>query len=292
MQVPELPLVGDDGRTELRETPLGAVVISQTCDLVQANRATVLLAPLIELESGAASDAARGKRPRYVAVPAAGPQAFADLEIISTTTKQYLVRFERKPGLIEDDDGYSKFGRAVGRRFSRFPFPDEVHPWIQPLRSLIQDKAGKSSSPFGQIIKSIRALRLECSGGWQTKGPYNLTLIIALESGVLPELGDDFHATPSELDAWAYQDGRLVRKPAEIARRIQESAGSDVHHLWYLLGESLAEKCREGGGKNAPTPPSVEAFHVEIIDVEELTYDRFHHTEEIDLDHLSPPAPF
>ena len=58
--------------------PLGAVVLSQTCDLVQSNRQTVQLALLVVLPANEVKPARLGRRPRFVAVPGAdGGDTFA-----------------------------------------------------------------------------------------------------------------------------------------------------------------------------------------------------------------------
>jgi hypothetical protein len=58
-------------------------------------------------------------------VPNEGTGWFADLEVIGTIDKLALVRLSRREGVI-DDEQVRTFAGAVGRRFSRFPFPDEV----------------------------------------------------------------------------------------------------------------------------------------------------------------------
>jgi hypothetical protein len=288
----ELPVIGDDGSVELRQALRGAVVISQTCDLVQPDRPTVQLVPLVDLDPDTARDAARGKRPRFVAVPSYGQNMFADLQVVGTVTKQYLSHFERRPGVSADGAAGSVFGRAVGRKFSRFPFPDEIHPWIKPLRELLQSRAGRETSPLGQIIESIAAIRLESAGGWRSHGPYDLTLVIILHPGVLPELDDEFDELPIEIRDWAYQDGRLMRQSAQVAEKLRSASGGAVQHLWNIFGESLGEKCRENGRRHPLYSSAVESLEVEIVSSDEFTFDRFQRSEEVDLDHLSPPVPF
>lgn len=291
--VTKLPLVGSDGSIEQFETPLGAVLISQTCDLVQPDRPTAQLAALKRLPSTQAKEAIRGRRPRFVNVPELGDDVFADLEVIATVSKEYLAELGSRPGLPAGGNHDSRFGRAIGRRFSRFPFPDELHPWIVPLQDVVQRKANKLTSPLGRVLDSVDALRLECTGDWHAGPPYDLTLLVILPRGVLPEVGENAPAVPGDLARWALgADGTVRRNPAEIADKI-ESANSNAErfYLWQYLGESLIAKCRAAGEANPQFSDAVRSLEAEVIGEDELSYDRAIRSEELDLDHLSPPAP-
>ncbi|WP_157431863.1 hypothetical protein [Actinomadura hibisca] len=292
VSVKSIPVIGDDGAIETTKTPFGAVVISQTCDLVQADRLTVQLATIRELSPQIYKEVVAGKRPRFVALPMIEANLVADLEVIGTISKAQLASLGRKPGIPEGDDAGGWFGRAVGRRFSRFPFPDEIYSWIRPLQELLQSKAAKRASPIGKIMDSVTTLRLECVGGWRQTPPLELVLLIIVKPGVLPTLADPLTPIPDQLSRWAYTEGALSRQPAEVAQKLVEAkTGPDLLHLWQMFGDSLAEKCYASGQSDDRYSDAVASIEAEVLAEDEFTFDRYRRSEELDLDHLSPPEP-
>jgi len=150
-----LPVLGSEA-VWFRQTPYGAVLLTQTCDAVRAEKPTVALAPVVRLGGNAASEARDGKLLRYIDVPSAGSDAFADLTVIATIDKALFAALPRKAGVDQtDDDAVRKFGRAVGRRFGRFPFPDEVVPWLRPLEVVMQSKHDKNSPEGAACAMSL-----------------------------------------------------------------------------------------------------------------------------------------
>src|SRR5687767_4743179 len=81
LQLDALPMLGLGG-TQEHTLPLGAALISQTCDVVLPNRPNVVVAAVAQLNRQDSREARAGKRPRYVHLPAAGDDTFADLEYI------------------------------------------------------------------------------------------------------------------------------------------------------------------------------------------------------------------
>jgi len=138
-------LVETDAGPTYVPTPHGAVVLSQTCDLAQLNRHTVQVSPLAILTGLEAADAARENRPRYAPVYARGaaegdqPAGFADLEVVATWTKGRLAQERQEPAAWHTTEHARRFGRAVGRRFSRFAWPDNLQAWLSPLEKLSRD---------------------------------------------------------------------------------------------------------------------------------------------------------
>src|SRR6266536_5042952 len=149
-------------------TPNGAVVISQTCDVVRSHRThpTVQAAKLAQLEGVMEREAADERRPRYVAVPNEGSGWFADLEVIGTIDKLALVSLPRHEGVVGDKQ-IRRFAAAVGRRFSRFPFPDEVAQQIGALEADVRSRYGRETSPLGRVMQQVKHLRLEADPGWE-----------------------------------------------------------------------------------------------------------------------------
>jgi hypothetical protein len=130
--VTSLPVLEPNGAIRQHPAPNGVVILSQTCDVVLPDRLTVVAAPLVRLSGDVLRQAVKGGRPRYVAVPAAGADTFADLDIIGTLDKNILARTPVTDGVGAADVDIRRFGQRIARRFGRFAFPNEVVPWLTP----------------------------------------------------------------------------------------------------------------------------------------------------------------
>jgi hypothetical protein len=235
-----------------------------------------------------------------VHLPALGDCCFADLTYVATVDKQIIANSERNPG-VKDIDDIRKFGQRVGRRFSRFAFPDEVVPWLRPLQSIAESRALKESSPIGWALQQVASLRLLCANEWES-APYSLTLCVVLEPGVLPPFPSDVDVPPAsdKISRWLYAaDGStLARKHGEIAQLLQKETdrsltASDRYWLWSALAEAWAKLCVAPEASAPEVLNAVEggAFWSEVMSTEEFSFEQFRHSEEIDLDHLSSPLP-
>ena len=113
-----------EDRPGWERTPNGVVIISQTCDVVRSHRErrTIQAAKLVRLKGDTQREAADGRRPRFVAVPNAGVNRFADLEVIGTIDKQVLVALSREPGVVGDDQ-VRKFAAAGRAQLLSFSLP-------------------------------------------------------------------------------------------------------------------------------------------------------------------------
>jgi hypothetical protein len=158
------------------------------------------IAPVVRLDDvNDLREAAAGKRPQYVAVPRLGSDFFADLDGITTVAKTALLACERVAG-VETDQEVREFAFAVSRRFGRFAYPDEVVvKCLNPLTKALQSKARKEQSPLGRVLTGVHSLRVQCDD-W-TQAPYELTLIVILEPGVVPSDPDDVGDPPNDLNA-------------------------------------------------------------------------------------------
>ncbi|MFJ4988151.1 hypothetical protein ACIP9H_30675 [Streptomyces sp. NPDC088732] len=300
VRVEKIPREVATGVVDWVLTPLGAAIITQTCDLVLADRPTAHLVPVVELPAAEAKACRSGRRPNLVHLPALGDCHFADLTYVATVNKEIVVESECTPG-VKDIDDIRKFGQRVGRRFSRFAFPDEVVAWLRPLQSMAESKALKDASPIGWALKQVASLRLLCAGDW-VNAPHSLTLWVVLEPGVLPPFPSDAEIPgPSEKIAkWLYgEDGaELSRKHGEIAEVLQRETGgsltaADRFWLWSALAEAWAAMCTPPKSSSAEVAAAVEdgCVYSEIASAEDFSFDQYRRSEEIDLDHLSSPLP-
>lgn len=268
-------------------TPHGVVVISQTCDIVQGTRPNALLAPLKYLDDADARNARDGKWPQYVPVPAISDLAFADLEVIGTITKERLATLQRKPGVL-DDRAVRRFGRDVGRRFSRFAFPDEVVPYLKPLEEIIGKASRREESPLGPFLPDIAEIRVEATHGWSP--PYRLVLAVILRVAARPILDDeDLPEIPDDLDTFLY-GGDLPKVPA-IAEKLRATNDSvRIHFLQNAIVDAMAVACLP----KDPTqrrPDLVQEITGEITTEADFSLHRARRSELLDLDHLSAPRP-
>lgn len=306
VQLDFLPVVDADGTIQQHPVSEGAVLLSQTCDLLLPDRLTVVAAPLVRLSGETRRQAKRGGRPRYVAVPAAGEDAFADLDVIGTLHKNIFASTPVTDGLGQADVEIRRFGRRVARRFGRFPFPDEVVPWFSPLTDVV---ASKYDKPTGEAhaLEQVVEFRVEAANGWTTP-PYALTLVTIVGAGTLPELEEEDQINPPPaLQRWLRDpSGGLRQPPGEIAKglfaqqldpsgRKPAPTPAERYHLWLALAEAWAGKCVPRG--NYKTDPSVAAavagggISSEIVSDDEYSLARYRRSERLDVEHLSPPRP-
>jgi hypothetical protein len=301
VEIDGLPVVGNGG-VRSHPTPHGAVLITQTCDAVRPEKPTVAVVPIARVGGGAAKNARDGKLLRYVPLPAAGLDVFADLSLIATIDKARLVALPRLPGIDPtSDDEIRRFGRAIGRRFGRFPFPDEVVPWLRPLEVVVQSKHDKDSAE-GAAMRDVVELRVEAIGGW-LKPPYALTLCVIVRPGVVPAFPDDEQPRcPTDLSVWLRtESGDLRQTPAAIAGRLETErrrsrSSASVYWLWLSLAEAWAALCIPDVRKCSQEEAASVLAAVSGIDadvIEESSFDlyRYRRSEQLDLDHLSPPTP-
>jgi hypothetical protein len=138
-----------------------AVVVTQTCDIVRdcVQRPFVLVAPVVTLDGAPAEEALRGMRPRFVHVPGYGDHSFADLDHVTTLEKSVLVALDRTPGTRSDAE-IRQFGLRVGRKHSRFAFPDDLAVSLRGLVARVRDKHDRASAEGRalNILEEIRAV--------------------------------------------------------------------------------------------------------------------------------------
>ncbi|WP_330452592.1 MULTISPECIES: hypothetical protein [unclassified Streptomyces] len=293
----QIPVVTDGKNVRWEATPHGAVILTQTCDLVLAGRPTFHVAPIKILDEKQAKPARSGRQANFVHVPELGLLSFADLTVISTLDKTVLPQVVTKPGVLQIKD-VRKFGQRVGRRFSRFAFPDEVVEWIRPLQKLVEGKDGNLFSPAGWAFDHVASLRLECEEGWKS-APYPLTLCVILKPGVVPAFEpDELPEMPQEISAWLYDsEGDIRPSPNQIAERLKSEYQSldaiSRYWLWGGLADAWAKVCAAPKGASRAVLEAIQDGRVrgDLSTSEDFSFERFRNSEELDLDHLSPTLP-
>lgn len=274
-------------------------IVSQTCDIVQANKPNISISPAVQLDAHLIKGAIKGQQPRYVPLPAFSERFFVDLDFIRSISKSEVPYVRVLRGLEAGNDTQVRsFSLAVGRRFSRFAFPDEVVPWLQPLKRVLIDKANRGRSPMGLILDNVVELRIEADN-WSSPGR-SLTIHVIVKAGSIPELDGEATPSPTVLE-WSDSSGRNRRSPAEIAAKMIElqTLGTkaplvDLEFLWHQLGEAFVDLCIAGVTRLDVSPQVTEAvasISCNIASEDEFPISKVRKSESLDLDHLSPPLP-
>lgn len=269
--------------------PNQLVVISQTCDIVKPTRPSVTLARVVRL-----NDRPPGESPRYVSLPALADEGmYADLSYVDTFEKNRLLGIEPVDGVDQsDDDAKRRFSLALGRWFSRFPFPDELVPWLQPLEKLVRNRYEKTASPLGRVLRDVIVdIRVEAAN-WQTF-PTALEIHLIARAEALPTT-DEPPSMSDALRARLFTSGGEPKNPSEIAQ-IYESISDPMERALALgaLAEACASICKPGRKHEDD-----EAVIGAVSDVsavlwadDEFPLSRVRKSEPLDLDYLSEPTP-
>ncbi len=267
-----------------------AVIVSQSCDVVLPKRESVLLAPVVTLTGEESRVAKRRDNPRYVHLPLTGEDKFADLGQVHAVLKGRLYDQPSEPGIsLDSDNAVRMLALAVGRWFSRFAFPDEVHPWLSPLYSIVRQKYDRPASPIGKVLQDVVELRVEAEQ-WSAR-PLELTLHVIARAGAVPTLEDDDQPSLPPLAKRA--DGTL-KAPGDLASLLlAATVPSQQAALWGALADSMAELCKPGAREQSD--PLVAGAVSEITAVlwsdDEFPLSRFRKSELLDLDYLSTGFP-
>ena len=262
-------------------------VISQSCDVVREDREWITVA-VVEEVSQNAHLAARGSMPQYVPLHEIGPTKFIDLDRVASLKKADIVSLPRTPGVSPTDwDAVRRLSRGLGRKFSRFAFPDAVVPWFDPLRPYFEGKHEKQSS-VGRTFRAISELRVQ-SEDWSAGGSAT-KLHVIVKAEELPEsdeakISADVLALGQNPSVQAICD--LVRPSESVSR-----GGADGLELWNLLADALAILCMSKAKKDsvAGASDAISSIAGQVWSENDFSLSLYRRSEMLDLDHLSSPA--
>lgn len=270
--VTSLPLLDGDAHTSL-PTPFGVVVVSQTCDNVRSSY--IQVAPVVALKGADWANAASGRSARHATLPGLGDMFGVELGTIASINKSFLAEADRKAGVVSLRDSRA-LAQAIGRRFSRFAFPDDIVIWLNPLRRLTQSKSGKPESPEGKALTKIRQIRVRSEEGWTTR-PYVLSFDFILDEDELPFESEPIDPS-SDLAVWVRN-----KAASEIAARLENAPLSEHEFLLHSLCTAWIAKCQE---KTEGSP--VQDWSVDLHTADEYSVASYWDSEALDFDHLSP----
>ena len=182
---------------------LGFCVISQSCDIVRDPSehfiTSVVVCPLIELNSQGVSQVEKGEQPRFGMIDGAPENTVVDFTRAMSVEKELLVTWTRQRG-CHTEKSLQSFARSLERFFGRFGFPDEFNESMQSLRKAVNNKYGKSGSEFGKVARSIHELRVFPHTSWDNTDDVPITIIAILEEPEVREV-KEIEDIRSELSA-------------------------------------------------------------------------------------------
>lgn len=265
-------------------------VVSQTCDIVlpATKRPTVLLAPVVQL-TGTIAMQARTDMPRYIQLPQAGSDCFADLAYIHAVGKDCLTNLTHAPGIDSADiDAVRSFALAVSRWFGRFAFPDEVVPWLRPLEKLVREKYEKPNSAIGRVLRHVVEIRVQAES-W-TARPLDLTLNVIVRAGT-------FHAEdgdPSEEDFFdtASLTDESARPAPVVAEEMVRQGNLTSERHWLEFARALANACAPKEAEaTAEVRRAVTRVSPLLFTDDDFPLSRVRKSEILDVDYLSEGYP-
>lgn len=267
------------------------VVISQTCDIVLPKRPTVNLARVVELDGSERAQAATETNPRLVPLPCLDESHFADLCFIESREKSDLVGSAYTPGIDLGDERVKRdFSLSITRWFGRFPFPDEVVPWLRPLEQVVREKYRKQS-PLGELLREIVVeIRVEEAGQW-TQTPYKIYVHTIVRAEALPTLPDQAPDVTEFVQRLRESDDS-VKPPSALAQLLAST--DDVHerhHVLHALAESFAALCTPANLDRQPKAVTTAVATTEwhLWGDDEFPLARIRKSEPLDLEYLSEP---
>lgn len=267
------------------------VVISQTCDIVLSKRPTVVLARVVELTGAERSQAATETNPRLVPLTRLGANYFADLCFVESRQKEDLLGAPYEAGIDLDNAQIKRdFSLSLTRWFGRFPFPDEVVPWLRPLEQVVREKYRKQSA-LGELLREVIVeIRVEEFGQWD-QAPFKIDVHTIVRAEALATLPDDIPVMTSFVQGLRGSDGRVLA-PAALAEVFVGT--DDIHernHVLYALAESFSALCEPANLAAQPesVTKAVSAIEWHLWGDDEFPLARIRKSEPLDLEYLSEP---
>lgn len=200
-----------------KDTVVGLVVVSQTCDIVNlgtGSKRWVLVCPLIEVDTTSLADIESGRTPTYALLKRTPECTAADLGRMMSLHKKALVQMERQEGCLSDQDR-SWFARALERKFGRFAFPDDFsREVLKPLRERVRNKHRKPGSPVGRVFRSIDHVRATASPSWSDDEKFiGFRFVIAPEDTREADLSEINEIVKDEMRRIRWPDGYRANEP-------------------------------------------------------------------------------
>ncbi|WP_272027787.1 hypothetical protein [Kocuria rosea] len=173
----------------------------------------------------------------------------------------------------------------IGRAFSRFAFPDEVHSALAKLQKKVVESYTKKTS-FAELLARIEEIRVACSD-WDAPGR-DMTIYAIVPSDLLP-------AADTKPEDWTWSidnvaDLNRSEQPKQLTlERISElilvnfeaQNESALVELWRVWQNSMQDQYL------AKTDEHVASIDFQVVSGSDLTYDLYVESEVLDFSTLS-----
>ncbi|NVC25306.1 hypothetical protein E7Z53_17955 [Kocuria salina] len=173
----------------------------------------------------------------------------------------------------------------IGRAFSRFAFPDEVHSVLAKLQKKVVDSYTKNTN-FAEILARIDEIRVACSD-WDSPGR-DMTIYAIVPSDLLP-------AADTKSRDWTWSTDNVAglnrsEKSTQLAlERIselilvnfKEENESALVELWRIWQDAMQAQYL------AKTDEHVASIELQVVSGSDLTYDLYVESEVLDFSTLS-----
>ncbi|WEV42245.1 hypothetical protein OZX57_01775 [Bifidobacterium sp. ESL0682] len=175
----------------------GFVILTQTCDVVSPSKERILLAPVFAVDSQTADDIWRGRRPTKIPLKLIPPELkdgndwVVDATFAFSLNKQVFEQSYRFYHCVDvnSSEEVSAFSNRIGRVFTRFPFPDEVHDCLRKIQSKVRAAEGKDTKPLAGFLDLTRTIQVSCDD-W-SKPERQLHFVFVMRSDVINYSEDD-----------------------------------------------------------------------------------------------------
>ena len=219
----------EDGGPQLdarAETVPGLVVVTQTCDIVNAvpGKEYVVVCPLKELTEQAIEDVRKGRSPAAAMLEhPPQPNLVVDLGRMMSVHKSVLARLERRAG-FSSDEGRARFAEALERKHGRFAFPDAFNDHVlAKLRKRIVEAHGKTTSENGKAYRSIQTVRVSATPHWEAPDiEVTFHFILVPEGGREATRAQIAKTLDDHLSKIAWPPGIRAAKPLYIMTTMEE----------------------------------------------------------------------
>lgn len=220
----------DDNILFAQEEVIGFTVVTQTCDIIRncEVKPYVEMAPLCEAPPDKFKLIKKHLMPGYAAIPALeNKKIVADLDRTMTVQKPVLAKWsaEKMRGCRSNDESIS-FAWALGRKRTRFPFPDNFVKVFNPFLKRIRDKHGKNTDE-GKMLSEFKEIFVRSAPDWSSQNS-TITFFFFVDKEK-----SSFTDWSDQTEAWK----NLIR--------LEDTSFSEVEMLVVGYDEITAQEYRE-----------------------------------------------
>jgi hypothetical protein len=242
----EAPSLASEPTPIADEGVRGLVVLTQTCDIVRkcTDRPFIEVAPLVQVSSARLRMIRDLKMPSFAYIPATAEQMLvADLDRSMTVEKSVAAKWTRVAGWQTDEEGRD-FAVALGRKRTRFSFPDDFQKAINTMQKRLLDKHNRLSAE-GAHLRALREIRVRAAPSWDTA---SVKLSFWFIKKTEPDGFDP--AWPNVIESWIELFDQTGRFQIELALpcRLEDITARDYVESEHLDLDQLS----------APRPASVK----------------------------------